>query len=33
MVDAGLLSRERRGTWVWYAVNQAGLDKVRQIIG
>jgi ArsR family transcriptional regulator len=33
MVDAGLLSREHRGTWVWYTVEQDGLDKVRQIIG
>ncbi|MGW2354285.1 ArsR/SmtB family transcription factor [Actinacidiphila glaucinigra] len=33
MTAAGLLSRERRGTWVWYAVNQEGLDRVRQIIG
>jgi ArsR family transcriptional regulator len=32
MTEAGLLSRERRGTWAWYSVNQDGLNKVRAIL-
>nr|WP_246459152.1 metalloregulator ArsR/SmtB family transcription factor [Streptomyces himalayensis] len=32
MTEAGLLNRERRGTWAWYSVNQEGLNKVRAIL-
>ncbi|MGW0821356.1 ArsR/SmtB family transcription factor [Streptomyces sp. NPDC002845] len=32
MTEAGLLNRERRGTWVWYSVDQGGLRRVREIL-
>ncbi|MEV0171138.1 metalloregulator ArsR/SmtB family transcription factor [Streptomyces sp. NPDC050803] len=32
MTEAGLLTRERRGTWVWYAVDHEGLRRVREIL-
>lgn len=32
MTDAGLLDRERRGTWAWYSVNHDGLRRVRDIL-
>ncbi|KOV49787.1 ArsR family transcriptional regulator [Streptomyces sp. AS58] len=32
MTEAGLLNRERRGTWAWYSVNYDGLNKVRAIL-
>ncbi|WP_328404091.1 metalloregulator ArsR/SmtB family transcription factor [Streptomyces sp. NBC_00390] len=32
MTEAGLLDRERRGTWVWYSVNVEGLRRVRDIL-
>ncbi|MFL1901225.1 ArsR/SmtB family transcription factor [Streptomyces tauricus] len=32
MTEAGLLNRERRGTWSWYSVNHDGLNKVRAIL-
>jgi ArsR family transcriptional regulator len=32
MTEAGLLDRERRGTWAWYSVNYDGLNKVRGIL-
>jgi ArsR family transcriptional regulator, arsenate/arsenite/antimonite-responsive transcriptional repressor len=32
MTAAGLLTREKRGTWVWYKVDQSGMDKIRDII-
>ena len=32
MTDAGLLTRDRRGTWAWYSVNHAGLRRVREIL-
>ncbi|MFE6337326.1 ArsR/SmtB family transcription factor [Streptomyces sp. NPDC057798] len=32
MTEAGLLTRERRGTWVWYAVDGGGLNRVRDIL-
>jgi len=32
MTDAGLLNRDRRGTWVWYSVNHHGLRRVREIL-
>lgn len=33
MTSAGLLTREKRGTWVWYAVDPAGLEVVRKVLG
>jgi len=32
LTDAGLLHRERRGNWVWYAVDEERLDEVRQLL-
>ena len=29
LVDAGLLDRERRGTWAWYRLSPGGLDALR----
>lgn len=32
LVDAGLMRRERRGTWVWYALVPERLDSVRELL-
>ncbi|WP_282703096.1 metalloregulator ArsR/SmtB family transcription factor [Streptomyces sp. CC219B] len=32
MTEAGLLNRERRGTWAWYSVNYDGLNRLRAIL-
>ncbi len=32
LVDAGLLSRERRGTWAWFALVPERLDEVRRLL-
>ncbi|CAM5656729.1 metalloregulator ArsR/SmtB family transcription factor [Streptomyces hirsutus] len=32
MTESGLLNRERRGTWVWYSVDPAGLRRVREVL-
>ncbi|MCT6781990.1 metalloregulator ArsR/SmtB family transcription factor [Streptomyces sp. CS7] len=32
LTDAGLLDRERRGTWAWFSVNHDGLRRVREIL-
>ncbi|MZD04470.1 metalloregulator ArsR/SmtB family transcription factor [Streptomyces sp. SID5785] len=32
MTEAGLLDRERRGTWAWYSINEDGLKAVRAIL-
>ncbi|AVZ75400.1 transcriptional regulator [Streptomyces lunaelactis] len=32
MATAGLLSREKRGTWVWYSVDRVGMEAVRRIL-
>ncbi|MEW2630285.1 metalloregulator ArsR/SmtB family transcription factor [Streptomyces sp. NPDC048389] len=32
MTDAGLLARERRGTWAWFSVNHEGLRRIRDIL-
>ncbi|MBA0050861.1 ArsR family transcriptional regulator [Streptomyces sp. AJS327] len=32
MTEAGLLDRERRGTWAWFSVNHDGLERVRSIL-
>lgn len=31
--DAGLLDRERRGSWVWYRVADARIDEIRGLLG
>ncbi|MFC7304238.1 ArsR/SmtB family transcription factor [Streptomyces monticola] len=32
MTEAGLLDRERRGTWAWFSVNQDGVRRLREIL-
>lgn len=32
MVNAGLLTREKRGTWVWYSVDREGMEAVQNIL-
>ncbi|QNE77555.1 metalloregulator ArsR/SmtB family transcription factor [Streptomyces finlayi] len=32
MTEAGLLNRERRGTWSWYSVDHTGLRRLRNIL-
>lgn len=32
MTEAGLLDRERRGTWAWFSVNHDGLQRIRSIL-
>ena len=32
LVDAGLLERERRGTWAWFRVVPGRLQEVRDIL-
>ncbi|GAA2159569.1 ArsR family transcriptional regulator [Humibacillus xanthopallidus] len=29
LVDAGILTRERRGTWAWFRLDAARLDAIR----
>jgi ArsR family transcriptional regulator len=31
--DAGLLRRERRGSWVWYSVADERVDEIRRLLG
>ena len=33
LVDAGLVSREKRGLWVWYRVVPSRLDALRAVLG
>lgn len=33
LVDAGLLSREKRGRWAWYRVAPGRLAQVRRALG
>ena len=33
LVDAGLLSREKRGLWVWYRLVPARLESLRAVLG
>jgi ArsR family transcriptional regulator len=33
LVDAGLVTREKRGLWVWYRLVPARLDALRQALG
>lgn len=30
--EAGLLHRQRRGSWVWYSVNDERLDQLRSLL-
>ncbi|GAA2379045.1 metalloregulator ArsR/SmtB family transcription factor [Nonomuraea africana] len=32
LVEAGLLSRERRGKWAWYAIVPERLDALRSLL-
>lgn len=32
MTEAGLLTRERRGPWAWYAVDRAGLTALQTLL-
>ncbi|MCE6995484.1 metalloregulator ArsR/SmtB family transcription factor [Saccharothrix sp. S26] len=32
LVNAGVLSRERRGTWSWYRVEHSALDTMEQML-
>lgn len=32
LVDAGILSREKRGTWAWYALVPGALDAVAGVL-
>ncbi|MBT2377039.1 ArsR family transcriptional regulator [Streptomyces sp. CB00316] len=32
MMDAGILTRERRGTWAWFSVDPEGLRRIRDIL-
>lgn len=31
--EAGLLARERRGSWVWYTVADERIDEIRALLG
>ena len=31
--EAGLVERDRRGTWMWYRVVAARLDQLRDVLG
>lgn len=33
LTDAGLIEREKRGTWVWYSVNQNRWQQLSNLIG
>ena len=33
LVDAGLVSRDKRGLWVWYRAVPARLDALRTVLG
>ena len=33
LVDAGLVTREKRGLWVWYRPVPARLDALRAVLG
>jgi ArsR family transcriptional regulator len=33
LFDAGVLSRERRGSWVWYSVADDRIDEIRRLLG
>jgi ArsR family transcriptional regulator, arsenate/arsenite/antimonite-responsive transcriptional repressor len=33
LVDAGLVTREKRGLWVWYRIVPSRLDALRSVLG
>jgi ArsR family transcriptional regulator, arsenate/arsenite/antimonite-responsive transcriptional repressor len=33
LVDAGLVTREKRGLWVWYRIVPTRLDALRAVLG
>jgi ArsR family transcriptional regulator len=33
LVDAGLVTREKRGLWVWYQAAPTRLDALRAVLG
>ena len=33
LVDAGLVTREKRGLWVWYRAVPSRLDALRSVLG
>ena len=33
LVDAGLVTREKRGLWVWYRLVPSRLDAIRSVLG
>lgn len=33
LVDAGLVTREKRGLWVWYRLVPSRLDALRAVLG
>ena len=32
LLDAGLLERERRGTWAYYSLNRDGFDRLADVL-
>ena len=32
LVDAGLVTREKRGLWVWYRIEPTRLDALRAVL-
>jgi len=32
LTDAGLIEREKRGTWVWYTVNQERWQQISKLL-
>ena len=32
LVDAGLVTREKRGLWVWYRIEPNRLDALRAVL-
>ena len=33
LIDAGLVTREKRGLWVWYRLVPSRLDALRSVLG
>jgi len=33
LIDAGLITREKRGLWVWYRIAAERLDALRAVLG
>lgn len=32
LTEAGILNREQRGTWAWFAINQSRLDQIADAL-